>query len=193
MQADKQVRAKAVGDIRAHGQLGVHVIVAREDNLEADRLQLAAQFEREREGVGFFVVRKKAADAIAGVLPAVAGIETDGRDFFQGRFLRENQRTNGFVQIELGDESAFGHGQGQAHNHAVDGGVGGILFQDQARDFVGEDEFRAVVQSIAGKAIGPRPGGQRHVAAAIDELGAGRDGGKGQGEQQQCQGEALKR
>ena len=128
-------------------KFGVNVLVAREEDLEAGFLQLAAQFEAERQGVGFLAARKEASDAIAGVLAAMAGVQTDGGDFFAGRFGRENQRADGLVHVQLGDESAFGQGKGQPHADAVEGGVGGVLVKDQARGLVGEHEFRAVVQA----------------------------------------------
>ena len=168
VQAQEEVGTELLGFGGAGGQFHEGVGAAGEGDFDAGFFELVANFLGEEQGEFFFGVR---ADAVAGVLAAMAGVEDDELEFFAGRVLRRGrERLNSGLQIE-GSEAraggiAGGDGVGEPDVHAVDFGLGRVDGEDESLRGVGEgDDFVALHPGNFEVVVGS-PVTDRHIVAA---------------------------
>ena len=141
MDADENRIGDAVGDGRAFFERDENVRRARQHHGVARLFQRRAGAQRDIEREVFF---KTKARTRAAVVPAVAGIEHDGRDRLQaGDQLRAQARLDDLAEVEPRDERVavfHADGKGEPLLHAVDAGFAQARrdLQAQAAGFHGD-------------------------------------------------------
>ncbi len=173
MQAHEQIRAGPVRQRRTIRQFHIHVPAAGEDHVETGFFELVAQLQRQRQRVSLFAVAKKCPpNAIARVPATVAGIEADRRDLSGRSLLREKQRTDRRVQVQLRDQRHALHARHRKrkpHVHAVDLHVVRIHVEHQPRRAVCQNDLIPAIAGETGEAVPARPFHDGHIIPAIDE------------------------